>query len=173
MKKINFFAILISLSLLFISCGYKPSVIYAKNELEKKVYISVDIDIKNARNSVLIKDELMKLVRNKFNLPIANTKYEASSFLNGKLLSVEHKELLSDTSGFAKAYRETVNVKITYNKKNKQVKTFIVKNYYDFLVNSDSTLTQSKKDEAIRIAISKALSNVFSKIAINSKNNEN
>jgi len=170
LKKINFivYTLILITAIFFNACGYKPSINYAKNELEKKVYVSVDIDVNNARNSILIKDALIKLVYNKFKLQIANNKNEASSFLNGKLISVEHKELLSDTKGYAKVYRETVNIQITYNKVNQAIKTFTLKNYYDFLVNKDSTVTQSKKDEAISIAISKALSDMFSKIAVNS-----
>ena len=48
------------------------------------------------------------------------------------------------------------------------MQTFTLSNYYDFTVDNDSTITQSKKDEAISIAISKALTNIFSKIAVNS-----
>jgi DNA-binding protein YbaB len=161
--------ILIFISLLFNSCGYKPSISYASNQLSGDVYVSVDIDINNAKNSILIKDELIKLVINTFNLTITQNKNQAQSFLNGKLLKVTHLELLSDTNGFAKVYRETVEIEITYHKKNQANQIFKLKNYYDFSVDIDSTITQSKKDEAISIAIAKALNNLFSKIAVNSQ----
>ena len=160
--------LLISILLFFSSCGYKPTSTYTKNTLKGKVYVHVDIDINNARNSVLIKDALIDLLITKFDLLIARNKLEADSFINGKILSVNHKELQADTSGFAKVYRETVSVKISYNKLNSKVQTFTLSNYYDFTVDNDSTVTQSKKDEAISIAISKALTNIFSKIAVNS-----
>ena len=38
----------------------------------------------------------------------------------------------------------------------------------DFVVNSDSSITQAKKDEAIKSAISKTLTDIFSKISVNS-----
>jgi len=160
--------LLISILLLFSSCGYKPTSTYTKNPLKGKVYVNVDIDINNARNSVLNKDALIDLLITKFNLSIAQNKLEADSFVNGKLISVNHKELQADTSGFAKVYRETITIQISYNKLNSKVQTFTLSNYYDFTVDKDSTVTQSKKDEAISIAISKALINIFSKIAINS-----
>jgi hypothetical protein len=155
--------------ILFNSCGYKPSISYASSQLEGKVYISVDTNINNAQNSILIKDELVKLVLNTFKLSIANNKKEANSFMSGKLLSATRSELLSDTSGFAKIYREAVEIEITYSKKNAKAKTYKLKNYYDFSIDNDSTITNDKTNEAISIAVSKALVNLFSKIAVDSQ----
>ena len=160
--------IVICLIFVFNACGYKPTASYAINALSSNVYIEVPIDIYNARNSVLIKDALTELIVNKFELRTTTKKQFASSFIKAKLLSVAHKELQSDISGYAKVYRETVKVEVKYNKKDQKEKVITVSNYFDFIVNNDSTITQSKKDEAIKIAINKALSEVFSKIAISS-----
>ena len=153
---------------IFNACGYKPTATYSKDALSSNVFIEVPIDINNARNSVLIKDALIELIVNKFKLRTTTNKLLASSFIKAKLISVAHKELQSDISGYAKVYRETVTVEVIYNKRNQSTNKLTVSNYFDFIVNSDSTITQSKKDEAIKIAINKALSEVFSKIAINS-----
>jgi len=155
--------------LLFTACGYKPAATYASKSLEGKVYVTVDIDITNARNSVLIKDALIDLLIGKFELNITNNKSMANSFISGKLISVSQKQLQSDTTGFAKVYRQTVSVEVKYYKKDEKVNTFTMENYYDFTVDDDSTITQSKEDEAVSIAISKALSDLFSKIAVNSQ----
>ena len=164
--KFGFIAII--LVFVFNACGYKPTSSYASKALTSNVFIEVPIDIKNARNSVLIKDALIELVINKFKLRTTTNKLFANSFIKAKLVSVTHKELQSDLSGYAKVYRETVTVEVIYNKKNQSTNKITVSNYFDFIVNSDSTITQSKKDEAIKIAINKALSEVFSKIAVNS-----
>ena len=153
---------------IFTACGYKPTASYTSKALVSQVFIEVPIDINNARNSVLIKDALIELVVNKFRLQTTTKKNKANSFIKAKLLSVSQKELQSDLKGYAKVYRETVSVEVKYNLKNQKSKTITVSNYFDFIVNSDSTITQSKKDEAIKIAINKALSEVFSKIAISS-----
>jgi hypothetical protein len=150
------------------SCGYKPTSVYVRDTLKGKVYITVDIDMNNARNSVLIKDALIDLLIGRFNLLITPNKQEANSFVKGKIISIKHKELQADTSGFAKVYRETIKIQISYNKRDSKVRTFTLSSYYDFTVDTDSTVTESKKDEAISIAISKALKNIFSKIAIKS-----
>ena len=151
---------------IFNACGYKPTASYAVNALNSNVYIEVPIDINNARNSVLIKDALIELIVNKFKLKISTDKFIASSFIKARLLSVSHQELQSDAGGFSSVYREIVNIEVTYHKKNMDEKVIKVSNYFDFIVNTDSTITQSKKDEAIKIAIKKALSEVFSKMAI-------
>jgi len=165
---LKFLFILFLVSFIFNACGYKPTATYSSRALSSNVFIEVPIDINNARNSVLIKDAIIELIVNKFKLRTTTNKSHASSFIKAKLVSVSHKELQSDISGYAKVYRETVNVEVIYNKINENSKKITVSNYFDFIVNSDSTITQSKKDEAIKIAINKALSEVFSKIAINS-----
>ena len=161
---------LISIILIFVfnACGYKPTASYASRALTSDVFIEVPIDIDNARNSVLIKDALIELIVNKFKLRTTNKKEFASSFIKARLVDVTEKELQSDINGYAKVYRETVIVEVIYNKKDKKPQIITVSNYFDFIVNSDSTITQSKKDEAIKIAINKALTEVFSKIAISS-----
>ena len=164
--KFGFF--LLIFVVIFNACGYKPTANYASNALISNVFIEVPIDINNARNTVLIKDALTELIVNKFKLKTTNKKYLAKSFIKSKIISVTHQELQSDISGYAKVYRETVKIEVKYNKKNKKEKVITVSNYFDFIVNSDSTITQSKKDEAIKIAINKALTEVFSKIAISS-----
>lgn len=164
--KFGFIALI--LVFIFNACGYKPTSSYTSKALSSNVFIEVPIDIDNARNSVLIKDALIELIVNKFKLKITTNKLLASSFIKAKLLSVSHKELQSDLSGYAKVYRETVTIQVIYNKKNQTSNVMTVSNYFDFIVNSDSTITQNKKDEAIKIAINKALSEVFSKIAVNS-----
>jgi hypothetical protein len=165
---LKFGFILIILLFVFNACGYKPTSFYAANALTSNVFIKVPIDINNARNSVLIKDALIELIINKFKLKITNKNNLANSFIEAKLVSVSHKELQSDISGYAKVYRETVKIEVKYNKKNQEQKIITVSNYFDFIVNNDSIVTQNKKDEAIKIAINKALGEVFSKIAINS-----
>ena len=165
--KVRIFSLLFSL-LFIVGCGYKPTISYANNAISGKTYVNVKIDIKNAKNTVLIKDALVELLISKFDVKITNNKDEAESFVKGVLKSVKEVQLQSDTQGFAKIYRETVSVKIDYHKRGSKIVSFTLSNYYDFTVDTDSSITQTKKDEAIKIAISKALTDIFSKIAINS-----
>jgi len=159
---------LLLVTFIFTSCGYKSSAHYATNEISGKTYVNVNIDINNAKNTVLIKDAIIELLVGKFDAQITNNKYIANSVVTGSLVSVSESQLQTNVSGYAKVYRETVTVKISYYKKGEKSKSFTLSNYYDFTVDDDSTVTDSKKEEAVKIAISKALSDVFSKIAVNS-----
>jgi hypothetical protein len=162
------FVFIFVISILFTSCGYKTTAHYVSEEISGKTYVEVNIDIRNAKNTVLIKDAIIELLIGKFDAQITNNKVIANTIVKGSLLSVEQKQLQTDTSGYAKVYRETVKVKITYNKKGKSIKSFILTNYCDFTVSTDSSITELEKEEAIKIAISKALSDIFSNIAVNS-----
>jgi hypothetical protein len=158
--------IIITVLFLFSSCGYKPTSIYASNTLSDKTYVDVKIDINNALNTVLIKDALIELILGRFDTKLTSNKQEANSFVSAKLLSVSHKQLQSDDQAFSLVYRETVSIQVVFLKLNEKAITVNVSNYYDFFIDSESVVTQAKKDEAIKIAITKALSDVFAKIAV-------
>ena len=161
------FFLFILMIIVFSGCGYKPTATFSNQAISGKTYVSVKIDINNAANTVLIKDALIELLVNKFNIKITNDKSQANSFVIGELKSVSETQLQIDTQGYSKVYRESVTIKVDYYKLGQTRHSFTLSNYYDFTIDDDSTVTQAKKDEAIKIAISKALSDIFSKIAIN------
>lgn len=161
--------ILNSLLLILTGCGYKPSSYYAKKEITGKVYVDATIDIENAQNSVLIKDMMNNMVINQFETKLAKDKADAESFMKIELSSVSHTALTTDLeTAFAKTYRTTVNITVSYYKKGMKSKVITVSNYYDYNVESESTVSDEKKQEAVRIASKQALDDVFSKIAIGS-----
>lgn len=151
---------------LFISCGYRPMAYYTKKAFEGKVYVSVDINIKDSRNSILIKNILLDLIINKLKLPITYNKDEAKSFISGKILKIEHKVLSSDEKGFPNTYRENIQVEVKYNKLNETPKVFVFDNYLDYSVSDDPTLTEGRRKQKIQLTIKKSLSNLFSNIAV-------
>ena len=153
---------------LFVGCGYKPSSHYAKTEIVGKVYVDLIVDIDNAQNSVYVKDAMNEMILNQFDSLLTNDKKLADTYVSVSLSSVSHKSISSDTDGYAKSYRTTVNIKMTYKQKDKKLKTVNVSDYYDYTVDSDSVITDQKKKVAVKIASTKALSNIFSKIAIQS-----
>ena len=152
--------------ILFAGCGYKPTSYYAKNTISGDVYVDVKIDINNAQNSVLIKDAMNEMVLNQFNATLVSNKLNADTIVMVTLSSVSHTAISSDNEGYAKTYRTTVSITVDYKKQNSSNVSIKVSNYYDYSVNADSTLTTQKKQEAVKIAAGKALSDIFSKIAI-------
>jgi len=160
--------IILSLILLvFIGCGYRPTIDVTKETLKGNVYIEVPVDIHNIRNSILLKEALIDIFNNKFNMKIVKQKHQSDLFVSGTLASVSETQLES-VDGYSKSYRESVSLSISYKMKNSAKKTFTVSDFYDFVVDKDSVVSQSKKDEAIKIALQNALLGVPSKIAISS-----
>ena len=167
-KVISIFLISIYPLIFFSGCGYKPTSYYVKNEIKGKVYIESKIDIKNSDNSILIRDIISELVISKFDASIVAQKDRADVIITAILNSVTHKGLETSQDGYTVLYRATVSINISYkeNKINSKVKTITVSNYYDYAVDNDSIVSNEKKLEAVRIASSKALTDIFSKIAI-------
>ena len=153
---------------LFTGCGYKPSSTYAKSAIEGNVYVDLIVDIDNAQNSVYVKDAMNEMILNQFDALLTSNKDDADTYVSVALSSVSHKSISSDSDGYVQSYRTTVNIKMTYNKLNEKIKSLSVSDYYDYTVDSDSVITDQKKKIAVKIASTKALSTLFSKIAVHS-----
>ena len=166
--KNKFFTLIFLILFLASGCGYKSTANIAKNTIDGKIYVDVKIDIQNLNNSILIKDALINMLSSKLDVQIVTEKALANTTVYGEIKSISETALESDVGGFSKMYRETVSVFISDIGVDKKTRNFTVSNYYDFVVSDDSVVTQSKKEEAIKLAINKALSDVFSKIAIHS-----
>jgi hypothetical protein len=147
-------------------CGYKPSSYYAKNAISGLVYVDVKIDIDNAQNSVLVKDAMNEIIINQFDAKLTHDKIKADTLVFVTLSDIKHIALISDNEGYIKTYRTTIAIAVDYKKQNSNNISLLVSNYYDYSVSADSTITEQKKQEAVKIAATKALSDIFSKIAI-------
>ncbi len=152
----------------FIGCGYKPSSYYAKDAITGDVYVELKVDINNTQNSVFVKDAMNEMIINQFKANLTDNKKTANTQVMLVLQSVNHIAISSDNDGYAHSYRTIVKIKMTYKKANRSPKTILVSNYYDYTVDNDSVITEQKKKISIKKASMKALSNIFSKIAVNS-----
>ena len=154
---------------IFIGCGYKPTSHYAKHEIDGNVYVKLNVDINNATNSVLVKDAVNEMVVNQFGASLTSNKKVANTIMNVSLGSVSFSTLQSDNQGYAQLYRTSVNVNVNYINKDKNItKSLSVNGTYDYSVDSDSIITDAKKQESVKVAAQKALSEIFSKIAVQS-----
>lgn len=152
----------------FSGCGYKPTTYYAKNEISGKVFVDLQMDIDNSQNSVLVKDAMNEMVLNRFNAQLTQNKNEADTYVLVKLGNVSHSVLASDNEGYAKTYRADVTITVMYQKVGEKAKNISVSNYYDYNVETNSLVSDQQKQEAVKNAATKALSDLFSKIAVNS-----
>lgn len=156
---------------IFTGCGYKPTSHYAKHEISGHVFVKLNVDIDNATNSVLVKDAVNEMVVNQFGASLTNNKNIADTIINVSLGSVSFATLQDDNQGYAKLYRTTVSISLNYLHKGEEKdtkKSISVSGTYDYSVDSDSLITDAKKQESVKVAAQKALSEIFSKIAVQS-----
>jgi len=157
------------LVVIFNGCGYKPTSYYAKHEISGKVYVKLKVDINNATNSVLAKDAVNEMVISQFGASLVDDESKADTIISVSFNSVSTTQLQSDNQDNAKLYRVTVSINLTYkNVKTNITKSLTVSDSYDYSVDIDSTVTDTKKLESIKIASNKALNDIFSQIAIKS-----
>lgn len=164
--------LLLSFLLMFIittitACGYKPSSYYAKQQIKGKVFVNLIIDLKDPRNAVLIKDAMNEILVHRLDSKIVYDKTLADTIMDVKLNSVSMTVLQDDADGNDILYKATVGVYVKYSNEF-GTKTFNVTGDYDFSIDDDTTISDTKRFEAIKSAASEALEEVISKIAIQS-----
>ncbi len=159
--------LLFLLVFLFTSCGYKPSATYAKKELQGKVFVNLIVDLKDPRNSVIIKDAMNEILVHRLDSKIVYDRSLADTIVDVKLNSVSMKLLQEDEQGYNKLYQALVSIFVKYEN-SEGSNSFNVSGDYDFSIGDNSTITDTKRFEAIKIAASEALEEVISKIALNS-----
>ena len=169
LKKVLFVLFTFTISFLILGCGYKPSTYYAKEEISGKVFLKVTIDLEDPQNSVLIKDEINKLLIQKLDADLVEKESLADTVMNVVINSVRMQTLQYDESGYNKLYRAVVVLKIDYFRKDNGIKkSFAVDGEHDFSIDDGTTITETKRFDAISNAANKALDEVLSKIAVSS-----
>lgn len=169
-KKVLFvlFTSFVSLSL-FSGCGYKPSTYYAKKELSGKVFVKLFVDLKDPKNAVLIKDSINQLLAQKIGSKLVYDESLADTVMNLKINSVKMRTLQYDIDGYNKLYKAVVDILVSYTKKDtNKTNKFIVTGEHNFSVDDGSTITDTKRFDAIKNASEDALDEVLSKIAVSS-----
>lgn len=151
---------------IFFGCGYKPSSYYARDAISGDVYVKLNIDIENSENSIYIKDAINKMIIDQFKTPLTDDKTKAETFVSITLNNVSHSVMSTDNDGYAKSYRTHITILLTYQKRDQKINTIKVSDYYDYSVDEDSVITDEKRSVAVKEAAQKALSDIFSKIAI-------
>ena len=158
---------LFSLFFILTACGYKPSTHYAKEELKGKIFVSLIIDLEDPRNAVLIKDAMNEIIVHRLDSKIVYNRELADTIMELKLKSVSMSVLQDDDQGYNKLYKATVMIQVAYNNQ-EVIKSFTVSGDYDFSIDAGTTISDTRRFEAIRSAASEALEEVISKIAVNS-----
>ena len=159
------FTILISIT----ACGYRLSSYYAKKEMEGNVFVNINVSLEDPKNSVLVKDAIIKLLIQKLDSKLVSEQSKADVIMNISINSVSLQTLQYDSSGYNKLYKAVVVLGVNYFRKDNGVKkSFTVDGEHDFSVDNGATITETKRFDAISNASNKALDEVLSKIAVSS-----
>lgn len=168
-KKVLLTIFSVSLAFLFVACGYKPSTYYAKKEMEGNVYVKLDVSLVDPRNSVLVKDAVTKILIQKLDSNLVDKEKDADVVMNLGINSVNLSALQYDAKGYNKLYKAEVFIKVDYYRKENGIKkSFTVDGEYDFAVDIGGTITDANRYDAITKASDQAVSEVVSRIAVQS-----
>jgi len=148
--------------LFLIGCGYKPTSMYTKPILGDKISTKVDIDIKNPVDSIFLKDALNEAVIGVFNSKIVKN---GDSKIELKVGSVSISPIGYDKNGYPIFYRANSSIVAYIKDINGNLKTYSATGSYDFSINSNATLSDSIKHNAIKEAFIRALQMIEFKIA--------
>jgi len=163
--KLKSIVLAVLIALVFTACGYKPASTYAKKEIYGKVFVNLNVNIEDPKNSVIIKDAMNELLVHKLGTKLVDKKELADTIVDVSLASTSFSALQYDTDGYVKLYKATTRINVNYKTK-EQSRSFSVSGTHDFSIDSGGTISDTKRFEAIKTAATKALDEVISKIAI-------
>ena len=169
MKKVVGFALLV---LFLNSCGYKPTSIYTKNVLGDTIFVDVKSSLRDPENSILIKDALNEAVINKFKSRVVEKKSDATSTLYVELKSVYFQPIEFDKNGYVISYKTVVKLLTLYKDKRSMASKILTQGDYDFNIESNSIISDTKRFNAIKEASQKAIDAFISKISVKGVNSE-
>lgn len=169
---IRFFLGTLALMLLLVGCGYKPTSYYAREALGNKIYAEVSIRRQDPQNSVLIKDAVNEAIVSRFGAKLT-TKEQADTMLHVAIDSISLSPTVYDKYGYVTAYKTTVVLSIKYEGADKKVQHLNASGEYDFSIQANSIISDTRRFEAIRYASLDAIDEFVSKIAIKGLRNGN
>jgi hypothetical protein len=160
LKKILFLALLI----FFTGCGYKSTSTFSRGYIGNRVYIDVKISEIDPQNSVIINDAIREVVSKEYRCKIV-TKKEADSIIKSKIKSVDFIPLAYDATGYVIQYKSVVKLENEVIKGGKVIYKDTTSGNYDFNIQANSAITDTKRFEAIDIASKKAIREFISHLS--------
>ncbi|MFK5881198.1 MAG: LPS assembly lipoprotein LptE [Sulfurospirillum sp.] len=161
MRNLSLFVILF----FFIGCGYKPSSFYTKRVLGENIHVDAKISRKDPKNSVLIKDAVNEAVVGRFGAKLSGKK-SADTNLVVSIGSVNFTPTVYDKNGYVIAYKTVVMLNASFKTQSNTIKKFTTVGEFDFPIEANSVISDTKRFEAIKNASKDAINEIISKISI-------
>lgn len=153
------------LMLLLAGCGYKPQAQYAKEVLGKNIYAQVNVSKQDPKNSVLIQDALNEAIITRFKGRLSS-KATADTLLYASIGSINFSPILYDADGYVISYKARVTLRTKYTLRSGKSHTLSTTGEYDFPIEANSVISDTKRFEAIRLASTDALNELVSAITV-------
>ncbi len=157
------------IALLLVSCGYKPSSHYIKKTFEDTVYVEVVVDRVEPENAPFVKDEMNRLVYNRFKGRVTSKEQAGSSIrisYSGSTFTP-----LAYENGYVTRYR--ANVKVRFDMKTKQGKeTKRINAVVESDIDASALSSSQARIEAIRLGLEKALDEFLAYVSAKSANSK-
>jgi len=153
------------IALLFVGCGYKPTSQIAQDVLGDRIYVEVAISIKDAQNSVLVKDAVKEAMISRLGRDVV-PKSQAQTLVFAKLGTVSFSPTIYDQDGYVVAYkaRASLHLKTVYGSGKEDL--IVVSGEYDFSIEPNSVISDTKRFEAIKNASYEALDEYVAALSI-------
>ncbi len=153
------------MSLLIINgCGYKPVAKYGRSFLPDPVYVDVHLSGVKPQNGVYLKDEILELLKNRFHERVTMKKAGAKSQIIVPSYTIGYSPLTYDNNGYVTRYRVTSRIKFRLiTPKETLHKT--ISSTEDVNIQPGALTSSVARDEAIRVAIRKAMDQFVAYVA--------
>jgi hypothetical protein len=140
-------------------------MIYTKEVLGDNIYVEVKTSLKDPENTVLIRDALNEAVISRFRSRIVPRK-DADSQLVMELKKVSFLPIQYDKNGYVIAYKTYVDLLTRVRDKSGHTQAIYSRGDYDFAIESNSVISDTKRFEAIKHASYKAVDEFISRLSI-------
>ncbi|MDD3324801.1 MAG: LPS assembly lipoprotein LptE [Sulfurospirillaceae bacterium] len=167
---IRFVLIALSCCMLFVGCGYKPKAQYAREVLGQNIYAEVIISRLDPKNTVLIKDAISEAIVSRLGGKLT-TEEKADSKILVSVGGISFSPTVYDNKGYIIAYKTIVNLNIRYEKKDGKIERILTSGEYDFPIEANSVVSDSKRFNAIKYSSEDAINEFISKIAVRGMQN--
>lgn len=154
-----------------IGCGYRPSSQIAQTVLGDRVYVEVSISVQDAQNSVLVKDAIKEAIIGRLGRDVV-PKFQAQTSIYARLGSVSFSPIIYDEDGYVIAYKTTASLIIRTVYSDGRSDTMSVSGHYDFDIEPNSVISDTKRYEAIKSASYEALDEYIAALSVKGLYNE-
>ncbi len=155
--------VVLSIAVLLVACGYKPSAKFSRNILGEKVSTSVKISAQNPENTVIIKDAVDKAIVETFHASLTDRAHSDTHLIldieNPRYTPVQY-----NLNGYVIAYRMNLILNITRYHKGISNR-YRTKGTYDFSVTPNAVVTDQERFDAIKSSAQKAIQSFIAKVS--------